>query len=185
MKKFMVFLYLFLVSFPAYGQSTIIYETKNSVIEVEGRTIHIGGEISHIVANKILLLNSKKYKKISLHSWGGLVSAAIKIADYVHKNKLNTYVGKDKACHSACTIIYQAGEIRSAHKSAKFMYHYARRYEGKKYYISAIWTIRYVTELEKFGVPEDFVRQWRHDGGPLNLTAEETMRYNIVQNLIK
>lgn len=185
MKKIAIFLYIFFVSIPAYGKSTVLYQTENSVIEVEDKTIYIGGSITRQVANVLLTIDPKKYSRVSLHSWGGWVQAATDIAKFIHVNKLNTYVGRDKGCYSACTIIYQAGKIRTAHKSAKFMYHYAHKYKNEKIVVSGISTIKYLLTLEKFGVPERFFRLWPRNGGPLYLTAQETMPYNVVQMLIK
>ncbi len=54
-------------------------------------------------------LEDRKPKLILLDSIGGNVSGAIRFAQYVRENKMNTWIAKNQTCASACALVFLAG----------------------------------------------------------------------------
>lgn len=187
-----ILLILCLIAFPTIGQAKIVYEEKQRIssVAVIDRTIYINGNITYGIVNAIYKLDPKKYDLVSLHSTGGGINAAIDIGHYIRNNKLKTEVIKNEICYSACTIIYQAGIGRIAHKTSKFMYHYAKTksWDEKRkiliYVISLSGTIQYRMALRLFGIKKSLFPLWPDNGDALYLTAEEASRYGVVQLIL-
>lgn len=89
-------------------------------------TIFISGEIVPGDSEKLnLLLKStplKLYYKIALDSPGGNVAEAIKMADILKPLYFQIEVPKDKACASACFVIWLAGSPRMGNSIESIKY---------------------------------------------------------------
>lgn len=133
-----IFLNLFLFS-TSWAQTSTCYnydiknqtpsETRVDLIVkcmVKGDTLYLDGGIDAWVIDELHIYALEPIKHISLNSKGGAVKDAVEIATFIREHKITTHVRKDAVCKSACTLIYQAGVIRTAHPSATFMYHSAR-----------------------------------------------------------
>ena len=74
---------------------------------------------------QLLLLNLGGRGPIEVHlnSGGGLVDAAMKIADVVHKAGLTTRVPYRATCASACALVFAAGVNRIAHAESRIAVH--------------------------------------------------------------
>lgn len=117
----------FLIS-PVYA-----YEYPSTiVVGGEPGVVYIYGRIDSALVERVITLDPIKIKRIELNSGGGKLFAAFKIAEFIRKNNLKTYVGEYQICASACTVIFQAGTIRIVHETAVFMYHYAFDRTGPK-----------------------------------------------------
>jgi hypothetical protein len=91
-----------------------------------GDTLYLDGAVDPFLLDELKSYAPQPIRRLSLNSTGGLLEAAIEVAEWVRKNKIETYVRKDAVCMSACTLIFQAGVRRSAHRSAQFMFHSVR-----------------------------------------------------------
>jgi len=52
-------------------------------------------------------------KEVKINSNGGVVASAMKIGEYIYKNKWATGVDKEMKCFSACAFVYFAGKEKS------------------------------------------------------------------------
>ena len=59
-------------------------------------------------------LEEKKPAVLALHSYGGDVAAALKLASHVHKYKIKTFVAELSFCASACSLVFMGGAERLA-----------------------------------------------------------------------
>jgi len=92
----------------------------------KGSEIWIDGGIDPYLIDELRVYNDEPIKTIYLNSGGGKVEDAFEIAQFIYDNKITTVVRKQATCASACTLLFQAGHVRKAHSSARFMYHSAR-----------------------------------------------------------
>lgn len=175
---------IFFVVTPVYA-----YEYPQETIVIDGRedTAYIVGHVGPVTANYILSLDPKKIKRIELNSYGGKLLQAMKIARFIRNNNIDTYVGRYSICYSACTILFQAGIKRTAHITAKFLYHYAydrigRDRERKVPNIRVSNT--YFNYLVKCGATPELIGQIKI-GRDLILSAKATMKYSVVTILEK
>ncbi len=180
-RNFKIAVLLFLLSFPSYA-----YEEPHSTITISAtKIVYIVGWIGPPIRDYILSLDPTKIKRIHLYSKGGKIRQALAIAEFVRKNGIETYVGEQGRCYSACTIIFQAGIKRIAHKSAKFMYHYAYNRIGPKNEIMVVdeyWTNVMCNTLVEYGMLKDLVDRMKPNQD-IYFTAEEAMRYAIVTTI--
>lgn len=177
-RSFKIAALLFLLSFPSFA-----FEEPQETITVSGsKTVYLIGWIGPGVADYITSMDPKKIKRIHLFSKGGKLKQALAIAEFIKKNNIETYVGIQGKCYSACTIVFQAGSKRTAHKSAKFMYHYVYTREGSNKEImidSEYWTEIMRNMLVQYGALKELGDLIRSNKD-LYLTAEEAMIYGIV-----
>ena len=143
-------------------------------------TIYIIGGITTELSKYITALNPTKIKTVHLYSDGGDPEAAIAIAKFIHDNKIETYVGEDGICYSSCTIIYQAGIKRFAHKSAEFMYHYARNVDNQA--INEHWSKQMFDTLMKYKINKAFIQSLKKDQDRY-VDAETSKLFNVVVKL--
>ena len=68
-----------------------------------------GPILSEEVDGILSQLEDRKPKLILLDSIGGNVSGAIRFAQYVRENKMNTWIAKNQTCASACALVFLAG----------------------------------------------------------------------------
>ena len=167
--------------------SFLLYRNGNSLLEIIGNRIHVHGKIEKGLAEAFALINPANHYTVWLHSGGGRVDSAEKIAALIERNKFWTRVGENRTCKSACTLIYQAGARRFAHKSAIFMYH-SVRYAGINKRVSNVvcdrCTRRMMYQLQRLGVVNDFFKHWPYGLGVLKLEAEQAAMFNIVQVVV-
>jgi hypothetical protein len=68
-------------------------------------------------------LNGYGNLPILLHSGGGLVSEALRIAELARAHALSTHLPAKSTCASACVLILAGGVVRTAHPSARIGVH--------------------------------------------------------------
>lgn len=150
--------------------------------------LYIRGTIIPNMFNKIVEIDFDKLHTVDLHSVGGDYKTSIILSSLIHSYKLNTYVDTENFCFSGCTIIYQAGIIRTAHYTSLFMYHYPRLEIDLTNYFQTNIEITYLLGqqmfalMERYGLSIEFKDQVKM-GEDFNITAENSMKYNIVQHL--
>ena len=67
------------------------------------------------------LKNNPNIKVIHLTSWGGLISAAVEMADIIIDFELDTHV--KEICFSACPLLLIGGETRTLERGSKIGFH--------------------------------------------------------------
>lgn len=92
----------------------------------QGSTLWVDGGIDPNLIDELRIYNEKPIKTIYLNSGGGKVEDAFELANFIRENKITTIVRKQAVCASACTMLFQAGVHRVAHRTARFMFHSAR-----------------------------------------------------------
>ena len=92
---------------------------------VVGETFYFDGAVTDEIYYEIKV-HYPQVKRLELNSYGGLIEAGFKIAELVRERQIHTNVRKGAKCASACTLIFQAGAIRTAYPSVRFLYHGAR-----------------------------------------------------------
>lgn len=107
--------------------------TESSRCKVEGDTLFIDGEINADLL-KILKTNSS-INRIELNSAGGLVAESYSAAEIIRARGISTNVREGAICESACTLVFQSGKNRTAHASARFMFHGTRIGSGNIQFI--------------------------------------------------
>ena len=70
--------------------------------------------------------------RLVVNSAGGNLLEAIRLADHVRKNNVNTHVFSTGLAHSSAALVYAAGMNRTAGKNAQFMLHPADDKPGDK-----------------------------------------------------
>lgn len=89
---------------------------------VDGDVFYFEGAVTEEMYYEITV-NYPNIKKIEFNSYGGLVNVAMRLAPYIREHHIATNVREGAKCASACTLLYQAGVIRTAHHSVRFLYH--------------------------------------------------------------
>ena len=179
-----IFLVLFFLLLPF---SAAAYEHPSTiVIGGEPGVVYIIGRIDPDLVERIISLDPTKIKRIDLSSGGGKLFAAFKIAEFVRKNNLKTYVGRNQVCASACTVIFQAGTIRTAHENAVFMYHYAYDRIGpkrEKIVPNIKSTHVMFQKLIEYGVAPELIGKIK-PGRDFDLTGlNDMLKYNIATEI--
>lgn len=92
-------------------------------ISEDGLTVSIEGTLDFPVNQRLqeTLLQRPAVTSVLLNSEGGRVFAARALAITVQKHGLSTRVSR--LCHSACTLVFMAGEVRSLASDAKLGFH--------------------------------------------------------------
>ncbi len=110
------------VSNPAHTPSPSLWTQESRV----GDTLYIDGEIQDIQWSILRDGEYKGVKRIVLNSFGGSVDGAKEFAKVIREQGLVTVIPAGGVCMSACTLLFQAGIKRQAHRSAIFIYHAPR-----------------------------------------------------------
>lgn len=114
---------------------------------VKDGILYLGGEINDALLDEFLredvereLRGEKTIYHIELNSVGGEAKYIYEIAEMIRDKGMTTNVREKAVCSSACTLIYQAGINRTAHRTARFMYHGVRYspYAMKKNYFDCL-----------------------------------------------
>lgn len=92
----------------------------------QGSNLWIDGGIDPYLIDELRVFSEEPIRTIYLNSGGGLVKDAFELAQFIRDNSITTVVREHATCASACTLLFQAGVERIAHKKARFMYHSAR-----------------------------------------------------------
>ncbi len=125
-----------------------------------------------------------------LNSRGGKIYDAMAIAKVIHGLRIETVVAKDGKCYSSCLMIFQAGLVRTAYSSSKFMLHYAYDTdEDGKTTTDHVGSWRYFLKLIEYEMSPIFVemvviQNYKKDGSDVDITATEAVKHNIVNRLI-
>lgn len=145
----------------------------------------IAEPITRATRDRILAHDPSDIRVVSLDSAGGSVKDAIAIGTWIRAHNIRTHVPAGAECASACTIVFQSGVVRSAHPTARFMYHYAsiaspdphERQRGR-----VLGTVMYIEALIRFGAPESLYRLVPGDRD-WELTADQARKYRLVQTV--
>ncbi|MBI3549205.1 MAG: hypothetical protein HY078_09215 [Elusimicrobia bacterium] len=89
---------------------------------VIGETMYIDGEIGDFMWWELRTFYPQ-VRRLELNSGGGIPGELAEMVAYVRARGMTTNVRKGARCMSACTLLYMAGTRRTAHRSAKFMFH--------------------------------------------------------------
>ena len=179
------FLVLLFLLFPL---SACAFQDPQSTIVIGGEpeVVYIYGWVGPDLVERIISLDPTKIKRIELNSGGGKLFAAFKIAEFIRKNNLETYVGEYQICASACTVIFQAGIKRTAHETAVFMYHYAFDRVGPKRErkVPNIRSTHFMFQrLIEYGAAPELVQKIK-PGRDFDLTGlNDMLKYNIATEI--
>ena len=94
---------------------------------VRGTTMYIDGAI---YPDDLLFEIRDMYPEVTrleLNSHGGPVINLFHLTDLIRARGIHTHVRAGAVCSSACTALYMAGTRRTAHVSARFMFHGVNR----------------------------------------------------------
>lgn len=171
------------------GLADVTARTKNAQraeaigrVQPAGHILKVSGIITREMRDKILALEPDNIRVVSLNSIGGNVRDAIAIARWVRNNNIRAHVAANNECSSSCTVIFQGGVVRSAHPTARFLYHYAHVEETAKDAKTvgrAMATIEYLEALISLGAPTSLYRIVPADRD-WKLTADEARKFRIL-----
>jgi hypothetical protein len=151
-------------------------------VRQDGHILNISGEITAAMSVEVLALMPDDIRVVSLNSIGGNVRDALAIARWVRANNIRSHVAAGAECSSSCTIIFQGGVVRSAHPTARFLYHYGRVKEADEKADTigrAMATIEYLEALISLGAPTSLYRLVPADRD-WTLTADEARKFRIL-----
>ena len=124
---------------PQMAQASSLEETNAGLGPTRGdiggrsaRTFYIKERITLDLADRVLRIDPDRYDRIELNSYGGSLRAARRIAWFIRINGLATHISNFGYCASACVLIFQAGERRTAGEKAILMLHSATARNGGK-----------------------------------------------------
>lgn len=89
-------------------------------------SLYVDGPIDSELIFELDHNRQKPLKYLFLNSFGGRVSEALKLAEFIRSNNIITILRKGAKCFSACTLLFQAGVERLADPKALLMFHSAR-----------------------------------------------------------
>jgi hypothetical protein len=100
-------------------------EPAEMTVSANGRDIIVRGALVEGTAERFatIVSNAPNARTIVLDSRGGRLLEAMRMAELIRKNQLNTYV--EDQCASACTLALIAGVDRAADPNAKIGFHQA------------------------------------------------------------
>jgi hypothetical protein len=93
---------------------------KEEVCYIDGSTLYIEGKFGSV---SLEALKNNGITNLVLNSPGGSTGTAIAAAKYIRAHRIQTLVPDGAYCASSCTLIFQAGVLRQAYKTSKFIYH--------------------------------------------------------------
>tara|TARA_B100000401_G_C52666403_1_gene652618 strand:+ start:126 stop:761 length:636 start_codon:yes stop_codon:yes gene_type:complete len=104
----------------------------NEKFKVDGDVLYYNTELAVEEKNReimeedveVLLKTLKEnpnIKTITLTSWGGIIFAAVEMADIIIDYELDTHV--EQICFSACPLLFIAGETRTLERGSKIGFH--------------------------------------------------------------
>ncbi len=100
--------------------------------KVDGDVLHYNTELALEEENRNIMEEDVEFllktlkenpniQTINLTSWGGLISAAVEMADIIIDFELDTHV--KEICFSACNILLIGGETRTLERGSKIGFH--------------------------------------------------------------
>ncbi len=150
--KILILFFIQFVAFQSYSQETVCHRfnklnpaqepSTGPRCRVVGETFYFDGAVTEEMYYELRDYHPH-IKRLELNSYGGLVLSAYKIAELVRQRGISTNVRKQAKCASACTLIYQAGSVRSAHPSVRFLYHSPR--------LSNLWSENWLESRNSVG----------------------------------
>ena len=90
-----------------------------------------------------------------INSHGGNGGEALRLAEYVRTNRINTHVNTTGQAQSAAVIVYAAGNKRTAGKNAQFWMHMGKDKDGVE---SQELTKQYFQHLLRYGVNDKIIQ---------------------------
>lgn len=173
----------------AYAYEDIYEDPQETLIILGSDTAYISGWIGPINEWYFKSLDFTKIKKVNLSSTGGIFSNATIIAEIVRDNNLETIVDENNICFSACAIIFQAGTKRTAHVTARFMYHYAYNRSGLTNNIIIInEPVSYIMfeQLLEYGISSILINRIKANKDiDIEIGVKEAISYRIVTHIIR
>src|SRR3990167_3996249 len=108
-----------------------------------------------------VLSKLRKGDRLVINSNGGSLMDALRLADHVRKNNIDTHVNSTGMAHSSAALVFSAGVKRTAGKNAQFLIHPALK-EGSP---NAAAIALFQNKLVNFGVmgPKDFIKARSED----------------------
>ena len=121
---------IFIISLSLLVSPLNIYAYER--FKVSGEVLHYNTELEVDEINRGIkeedpdellktLKNNPNIRTIHLTSWGGLVSAAVEMADIIIDFELDTHV--KEICFSACPLLLIGGEKRTLERGSKIGFH--------------------------------------------------------------
>ena len=121
---------IFIVSLSFLVSPLNLYASEK--FKVNGEVLHYNTELAVDEINRGIkeedpdellktLKNNPNIKIIHLTSWGGLISAAVEMADIIIDFELDTHV--KEICFSACPLLLVGGETRTLERGSKIGFH--------------------------------------------------------------
>ena len=149
-------------------------------------TFYIESFIGPKVRDHFLSLDYTKIKRVILDSSGGKVYDAMAIAEIIRRYGMHTIVLKNKRCYSACLLLLQAGNFRSAYTSSKFMIHYAySTHDDGTTIITKMGSWNYFLKLIEFGMDPRLIDEVvKKEGNDINIDITGALKYNLINHLI-
>lgn len=95
-------------------------ETRGEKCFVDGDILFVRGIIG---SQTLSAFRNHPIRKINLNSPGGSTTIAEVFAREVRQLGVHTEVSQGSICYSSCTLVFQAGVKRTAHRQAQFLYH--------------------------------------------------------------
>ena len=135
-------------------------------------------------------IKAKKPKQMTLNSYGGDLPSAGRLARYIHKNNISTYVSEISVCKSACVILFLAGKERLC--EGKLSVHQIRPTKEMEYDIM-ISKVAYkylqrdmgnlITLLNRFNTPPFVYEQMFKSYDMYDFSKAEIAQINTVKSL--
>jgi len=179
-----------ILMFTASCSLNSVAENPETIIISSPDVLYIETFIGPRMREHFFSLDATKIKKVVLNSRGGKIYDAMAIAEVIHGLRIETVVVKNGICYSSCLIIAQAGLVRTAYSSSKYMLHYAYDTdEDGKTTTDHINSWKYFLKLIEYEMSPIFVemvviQNYKKDGSDVDITATEAVKHNIVNHLI-
>ena len=121
---------IWILSLPFFLNPLNVY--ANEKFKITGATLNYNTELAIDEINRGIteddvdellktLKENPNIEKINLTSWGGLISAAVEMADIIIDFELDTHV--KEICFSACPLLLIGGETRTLERGSKIGFH--------------------------------------------------------------
>ena len=121
---------IWILSLPFFLNPLDVY--ANEKFKITGATLNYNTELAIDEINRGIteddvdellktLKENPNIEKINLTSWGGLISAAVEMADIIIDFELDTHV--KEICFSACPLLLIGGETRTLERGSKIGFH--------------------------------------------------------------
>lgn len=152
----------------------------------EKNAIVISGPITEKTLKRFKAVLTPDTELVIIASPGGDLIPAVEISKIIYNRHLATLVPKHGMCYSACTMIFQAGNIRMAYEDSMFMYHSAKAVNEKtgEEKPDQSGTSIYWAFLILYGMDDGLLLRTNSMTTDYFVPARLAVKYSIVTNLI-